>query len=275
MNEGFVAIEQPVPAGQQVALEPALALMLAQHLHDPPGGREKFVVRRPLRASHCRLVASNTASSPFDSVSSGPKMRKLRCSRSALRHRAEIGPAHAYRRCRATPGVARCTRVVAKIRHPQIAQQHARHWRSDSRPCAVRRSARVRQAQASGGRLIEQFLRTVAAQPVFELLQVLRDLWPDRSWHLMGRERCLRSAGRRPLFGPVQPLGELQHDHRPARALAELPLYALRPLNLADLLDRRVERSRPWPRASASARGPRRNTASSRSRAAAAPAPRG
>ena len=32
-----------MPAGQQIALEPALALMLAEHLHDPPVGREVVI----------------------------------------------------------------------------------------------------------------------------------------------------------------------------------------------------------------------------------------
>ena len=38
-----------MPAGQQVAFEPALALVLAQHLHDPAVGREMVVIREGLR----------------------------------------------------------------------------------------------------------------------------------------------------------------------------------------------------------------------------------
>ncbi len=34
VDEGLVAVEQPVPAGEQVALEPALAEVLGEHLHD-------------------------------------------------------------------------------------------------------------------------------------------------------------------------------------------------------------------------------------------------
>jgi hypothetical protein len=45
VNERLVAIEQSVPPGEQIALEPALALMLAQHFHHAPVRREKFVVR--------------------------------------------------------------------------------------------------------------------------------------------------------------------------------------------------------------------------------------
>ena len=45
VDEGLVAGEEAVPAGQQIAFEPALALVLAQHLHHPPVGGEMVVVR--------------------------------------------------------------------------------------------------------------------------------------------------------------------------------------------------------------------------------------
>ena len=37
-----------MPAGQQIALQPALALVLAQHLHHPSVRREMVVVREGL-----------------------------------------------------------------------------------------------------------------------------------------------------------------------------------------------------------------------------------
>ena len=43
VDEGLVAGEEAVPAGQEVTLQPALALMLAKHLHHPPIGREMIV----------------------------------------------------------------------------------------------------------------------------------------------------------------------------------------------------------------------------------------
>ena len=74
VDERLVAVEQAVPAGQQVALEPALALMLGQHLHHPPVGREVVVAGEHLgvpgavrhlehRAQpvRCRLVRSEQA----------------------------------------------------------------------------------------------------------------------------------------------------------------------------------------------------------------------
>ena len=40
MDKGFVGRQEPVPAGQQVAFEPALQCMLAEHLHDPAVARQ-------------------------------------------------------------------------------------------------------------------------------------------------------------------------------------------------------------------------------------------
>ena len=44
VDERLVAAEEAVPAGEQVALEPALALVLAQHLHHAAVGREVVVL---------------------------------------------------------------------------------------------------------------------------------------------------------------------------------------------------------------------------------------
>src|SRR5438874_12776090 len=46
MDERLVAVEQSVSSGEEVALEPALALMFAQHFHYTSGLRQIFVVRK-------------------------------------------------------------------------------------------------------------------------------------------------------------------------------------------------------------------------------------
>ena len=43
-DERLVAVEQPVPAGEQISLQPALALMLAEHLHHASLGREEYII---------------------------------------------------------------------------------------------------------------------------------------------------------------------------------------------------------------------------------------
>ena len=49
VDERLVAGEEPVPAGQQIAFEPALALVLAQHLHHAAVGGQMVVVRVDVR----------------------------------------------------------------------------------------------------------------------------------------------------------------------------------------------------------------------------------
>src|SRR5665648_1141471 len=44
-NEGLIAVEQPVPPGQQISFQPTLALVLAEHrVQDASGGREEFII---------------------------------------------------------------------------------------------------------------------------------------------------------------------------------------------------------------------------------------
>ncbi len=44
VDECLVAVEETMPTREQVAFEPALALVLAEHLHHAAGGSEKFIV---------------------------------------------------------------------------------------------------------------------------------------------------------------------------------------------------------------------------------------
>src|SRR5258708_35258889 len=44
MDKCLVAVEQPMPPGEQIAFQPTLALMLAQHLHHPATRGEERIV---------------------------------------------------------------------------------------------------------------------------------------------------------------------------------------------------------------------------------------
>ena len=44
VDEGFVAVEEPVATGEQVSLEPSLALVLGEHLDNPSARSEMVVV---------------------------------------------------------------------------------------------------------------------------------------------------------------------------------------------------------------------------------------
>ena len=54
VDEGLVAVEQAVAAGEEIALEPALALVLGENLHHPPGGARWSSPATDL-ASHCAV----------------------------------------------------------------------------------------------------------------------------------------------------------------------------------------------------------------------------
>ena len=76
VDERLVAVEQAVPAREQVPLQPALALVFGQHLDDAPGAGEMLVHLRPdelgvplfvgrvenrLKAVRCGLVGTEDA----------------------------------------------------------------------------------------------------------------------------------------------------------------------------------------------------------------------
>jgi hypothetical protein len=82
-NEGLVAVEQPVPpVNKYPSSQPSHWCSLSIESSTCPWGarNSSFFTSR---ASHWRLVTSKTAPSKFESVSSGPKMRKLRSPGSA------------------------------------------------------------------------------------------------------------------------------------------------------------------------------------------------
>src|SRR5580700_2555375 len=124
VDERLVAVKEPMPSGEQVAFEPALALVLAEHLHHAPGRREKLIVRHcggiPLALGHFkegfktvreRLVRAKDPKIPLLTVQ--------------LHYIAEKTPQYVRVADSGGPRRWHLRRVIAKIRHPQFAQQHA------------------------------------------------------------------------------------------------------------------------------------------------------
>ena len=111
-------------AGQEITLEPALALVLAQHLHHPPVGREVVVpwerlgdpgavgdLERVLPAVGVVLVRAEQ-----------PEVARLHVQ---LHHVAQEGAHEPGGLGRGGAGRGHRDGVVAEIRQPQIPQQHA------------------------------------------------------------------------------------------------------------------------------------------------------
>ena len=156
-----------MPPGEQVALQPALALVLAEHFHHAPGGREKFVVRHgggiPLAFGHFkegfqavgeRLVRAKDPEIPLLAVQ--------------LRHIAQERPEHMRVADAGRPRRGHVGRVVAEIRHPQVAEQNAAIGVGIRAHAPFALGRKFGQFRFQAALLIEEFLRPVAPQPVFQ-----------------------------------------------------------------------------------------------------------
>ena len=109
VDERLVAVEEPVPPGEQIALEPALALVLAEHR--PARVRRARGIRRSPRSRRPTDGWSLRRPLPGRSRASRRGRRRGSCAAPVqLRHIAqEAARAHACRRCRARPGVGTST----------------------------------------------------------------------------------------------------------------------------------------------------------------------
>ena len=70
------------------------------------------------------------------------------------------------------PGDGHVDRVVAEIRHPQVAQQHAAVGVGIRAHASFALGREFGQFRFQAALLVEEFLRPVAPQPVFQQLEV-------------------------------------------------------------------------------------------------------
>ena len=211
-DEGLVAVEEAVPPREQIALQQALADMLAEHgvHHAPVRGQVVVEVHGPgvpgpvrglkdaVQAVGVRLVRAEGAEIALGGVELIDVAHEFAQLGHVLRlHRA--GEGHVYR-------------IIAEIRHPQVAEELAAVGVGVGAhaPLAARREVQqVRHRHAVG---VEELLRAVAAQPLLDL--------PD----VLGGVRLYGHLVRAPVAFHLQPvhivrarpaLGRAQHDHRP------------------------------------------------------------
>ena len=239
MDERLVAVEQPVPPGQQVALQPPLAHVLAQHLHHPAVGRQVIVTRHDLAlegpVGHLEDIAQPVGGGLVRTEQ--PEVRRV-----VLDHVAQPVAEHPSRFRHARAGVFHRHGVVGEFGQPQVPQQQAAVGvRVGAHPPLTARGQRgeVRH-QGPGG--VEELLGPVRAQPLLQLRQVL-----GVAAHLGDRD-LMRPPGplhRQPVhhLGPGPPLGGAQDDGWPGGAgqVRVLPGPAL---DGADLGDGRVHGGR-------------------------------
>lgn len=242
VDERLVAGEHTVPAGQQVALQPALAQVLGEHLHDPPVRGEVVV------AGHC---GGNP--DPVGHLERGAQPVGRDLVRAEQPERLRVGAddvtdPRAEHPCRAGDRRTRFGNlhaVVAEVRQGQVAQHHAAVGdRVGAHPPVTARRQRQELVDRRAGR-VEQLLRPVAAQPVLQLGQVRRVVADARQRHLMGAVGALH-LGAVDLTRAGPALRRPQNDHWPAGTFDDAP-GAGPPLDLGDLVQHAVQRRREGP----------------------------
>ena len=193
-----------MPAGQQIAFEPALARVLAEHLHHAAVGREMVVVRarsrRPRRGSSPRTRPASGWSRSRPGRTGGS------CALSRFSFITSRRNSPSTRVASASP--RRATRPRPRSRGSRACPDRAaasRHWRADWRSCGA---SPVGASAASSGLqravVVEQLLGPVAPHPLFEHAHVLGILVHLGDRHLVGAP-VPSSACRRPPSGRSSP----------------------------------------------------------------------
>ena len=161
-----------MPAGQQVALQPALALVLAEHLHHPAVRAEVVVLR--VDVGHVAAVGHLQHVLPAVRVVLVRAEQAEVLALQVLLHDVAEELAHHPRRLGGgRAGAGHLDRVVAEVRHLQVAQQQAAVGvRVVAHPAVALRS-QLGQFGLEPALGVEQLLRPVALHPLFEDADVL------------------------------------------------------------------------------------------------------
>ena len=178
VDERLVAVEEAMSSREQVALEPTLALVFAEHFHHPPRGREKLVTRlvssiplafgyleKGLQAVRKRFVGAKDAEIPLLTIQVGD------IAQEPSEHLGVANATYAWRR--------HVDRVVAEIGHPQVAEQDAERARFVVMKAEQERNAAVIRAEgeSESAKLISEATK-VAGSGLIELrrIEAARDI---------------------------------------------------------------------------------------------------
>jgi hypothetical protein len=218
-GERLVRREQAVATGEQVALEPALAVVLAQHLHHAPVGREVVVVG-DARFDPRPVLDLEHRAQPVGVGLVGTEQPEVRLVAVAHEHVAQQRPQLAGRLVQLAAGLLHLERVHEGVRQRQV----------DGEPAAVGMRVGSHAACALGrerGELghqppvaVEELLGSIRPHPLLELRQVVGVGSHAGERHLVGSEGAL-DAHAVDLLRAGPALGGPQHDRRPGRPPAE------------------------------------------------------
>ena len=229
--------------GEQVALEPALHLMLAEHLHDPPVDREAFVGLVYLRDRHSIGHLEHRPPAVGRRLV-GPEDTEVAALAIELQEITDERALHL--RCGAADGAAarNIHGVLAKVRQAEVLEQEAAVGVRVGAHAPCPRGRERGELGSEAAVLVKQLLGTIAAHPPLEQRHVVRLLEESGERHLVRAPRPFHELAVH--FARACPaLGRAQNDHRPSRTLP--PVEAARTrrvLDPADLVHHGVERGR-------------------------------
>ena len=237
VDEGLVAVEQSVSAGQQVTLQPTLALVFGEHLDHPAGPSQVFV---DLGTEELRVpLLVGRFEDRLQSVRRGlVRPEDPEVVRIEPHHIGEPLPEHPGRFGDGRTGRGHLHGVVAEVRQPQVFEQQAAIGvRVVAHPQVAARG-QTGHPRLQRAVVVKQLLGAVGGQPVGEHLQVLRSVAGAGQRHLV---RAPRSGGLLAVdvgrAGPA--LRRAEHNHRPGRPA--LVAGSGVGLDLGDLVEHLVE----------------------------------
>ena len=234
-NECLIAVEEPVPPGQQISFQPALALVLAEHrVQHATGGREEFVILYfaglPLtvgdfkdRAQEIRerLIGTEDAEITLILIQRGHVAEEVTQHEGILSFHG-AGRRHTHR-------------MGVEIRHAQVAEENSAVGVRISAHPPVALGRQFGQFRQEPAVVIEQLFRLVAFHPAFQQLDMIGMLGIDQERHLVRTEGALDLQAVDD-FRSRPALGRPEDDHGPARP-SEVVLAPRIALNLPDVLD--------------------------------------
>jgi len=169
VDEGLVAIEEPMPAGEQVPLEPALAEVLRKHL-------EHAALRSQVLVRWQELGLPDTARGLEDArepvrvgLVGAEQAEGLRVARD---HVAEEGAEDAGGFAQRRPRRRDLDRVVPEVGQDEIAQELAAVGVRVGAHPSVAAGRQLGELRHEPALLVEELVGPVAVKPVFEDLQV-------------------------------------------------------------------------------------------------------
>ena len=240
MNKCLVAVEEAVASGEQIAFEPAFALMLAEHFHDAAGGGEEGVVdlgfRFPLAAGGFEDGAEAVGEGFVGAEEAEIFLIVVEFDDVAEEFSEDEGVGGLN-----GAGGRNGDGVILEIGHTEVAEEEAAVGVGVGAHAAIAFGGEVGEFGFEFAVVVEEFEWFVALEPLFELCEVSRIGSGVGEGDLVSAEGAF-VGNTVDLFGAGPAFGAFEDDHGP-KGTGGVVVVAGGELDLFDLIDGGVEGS--------------------------------